>query len=263
MRELSKKLHKKIKELEEGKLDIKELESLTDDARELYERILILKFKAYEKFGEPSDTIEEVVEEKIEPVKEVEEIKEEVVEEAIDFSGITEEKEEVEQPSFDFSAMEEEVVEEKEETVMIPSENIKSSSEPITEEETFPKSSGTKDQPADVFKDSHVEKVEDEDENSLNEKLKDEDEQSLRKQFQSTPVSDLKKEISIAKKFEYITFMFEGKNELYEAAIEDLNNCSDGEEAKNKLNDYSTKHSWDLENKSIIKFVELVERRYL
>jgi hypothetical protein len=263
MRELSKKLHKKIKELEEGKLDIKELESLTDDARELYERMLILKYKAYEKFGEPANATEEVVEEKVEPVKAVVEEEEEVVEEAIDFSGITEEKEEVEQPSFDFSAMEEEVVEPKEEPVMIPSENIKSSSEPITEEETFPKSSGTKDQPTDVFQDSHVEKVEDEDENSLNEKLKTEDEQSLRKQFQSTPVSDLKKEISIAKKFEYITFMFEGENDLYEAAIEDLNNCTDGEEAKNKLNDYSTKHSWDLENKSIIKFVELVERRYL
>jgi hypothetical protein len=244
MEELSEKLHEKIKELAEGKLDIKELEELTDDARELYERLLIVKYKAYEQYGKPKETVTE----EIEPVKEVISAEAETVEESIDFSGITEEKEkeELEQVGFDFSAIEEEAQEE------IDAEEPK---EDVIEM--------AKDIQVDAFRDSHVEKVEAEDNNSLNEKLKSEEEQSLRKQFQSTPVGDIKKEISIAKKFEYITFMFEGKNELYEAAIEDLNNCASGEEAKNKLNDYAVNHNWDLENKSIIKFVELVERRYL
>ena len=248
MEELSERLHEKIKELAEGKLDIKELEALTDDARELYERLLILKYKAYEQYGKPK---EETVKEKVEPIKEelkqLVEAEPEAVEGSIDFSRITEVKEEeVEQVGFDFSAIEEETQEE------IDAEEPKEDVIEIA-----------KDIQVDAFKDSHVEKLEAEDENSLNEKLKSEEEQSLRKQFQSAPVSDIKKEISIAKKFEYITFMFEGKNELYEAAIEDLNNCASGEEAKNKLNDYAVKHNWDLENKSIIKFVELVERRYL
>ena len=86
---------------------------------------------------------------------------------------------------------------------------------------------------------------------------------SLRKQLQNTPIKDLKDEISIAKKFEYITFMFEGNSELYDEAISILNSCDSGDEAREKLNEYSTKFNWDLENKSIIKFVELVERRYL
>jgi hypothetical protein len=250
MEELSGKLHDKIKELAGGKLDIKELETLAEDARELYERLLIIKYKAYEKYGEPEklavkeivveeEPIEEKVEEVIVPEKEV------VEEEAIDFSGITEEVvEEDEQPSFDFSAMEEtkeevaeEVVEEKVETPEIKKEPVALVEEQVAEKE--------------------------EDDDSLNEQFKTTEDQSLRKQFQSSPISDIRKEISIAKKFEYITFMFAGKNDIYEAAIEDLNNCSDGEDAKNKLNDYSSKHSWDLENKSIIKFVELVERRYL
>ena len=57
--------------------------------------------------------------------------------------------------------------------------------------------------------------------------------------------------------------MFDGDNVKYESAIQVLNSCADGEEAKDKLNEYSTEYNWDLENKSIIKFVELVERRYL
>lgn len=264
MKDLSEALNEKIGELENGDLAITDLESLVDDAREIYERLLIVKFKAYEKFGEPTSS-ENDHEEEAEEIKEiVEEIeKPEAAEEknveedsGFDFSGITET---VEQPSFDFSGSEEtsneiveDEVEEKEAVVKVEEEKLVEEVTEIVEEAE------------DIFKDSHVERIEEEDENSLNEKLKDsDDELSLRKKLQSTPVTDLKKEISIAKKFEYITFMFDGKNETYEKAIDTLNNCSDGEDAKNKLNEFSTQYNWDLENKSIIKFVELVERRYL
>ena len=262
MNEINAKLQEKLSKLENGELELSELESLVQDARELYERLLIVKYKAYENYGEPASEAKEVNAE--EPIKKsvVTETKEEENEEAIDFSAIIDEPEE--QPSFDFSGISEtveeveekveaqiETKEEKKETEMIPSEDIKSFSEEVeTKPDSFPKSSGTKDQPADLT--------------SLNDQMQGgDDDLSLRKKLQSTPVSDLKSEISIAKKFEYITFMFEGKNEKYEEAIADLNNCADGEEAKNKLNEYSTQYNWDLENKSIIKFVELVERRYL
>lgn len=260
MKEINEKLQEKLSKLEKGDLELNELESLVEDARELYEWLLIVKFKAYENYGSPKSSEDPNEEAKADESKD-DTPKEE---ESIDFSAISEEPEIEEQPSFDFSGISEKE-EEKSEPVMIPSEEIKSFDESEEEEEDrFPISSGTKDQPGDVFKDSHVEKHEDEDENSLNQKLQSaEDELSLRKKLQSTPVTDLKSEISIAKKFEYITFMFDGKNEIYDAAIEDLNNCANGEDAKNKLNEYSTTYNWDLENKSIIKFVELVERRYL
>lgn len=263
MREINEKLQEKLAKLESGDLELNELESLVEDARELYERLLIVKYKAYENYGEPkaAEQEEEPVIEKSSEPEEIE--KEEEKEESIDFSAMAEEPEDDEQPSFDFSAINEE--EKENEPVMIPSEDIKSFSDSdSSEDDTFPLSSGTKDQPSDTYQDSHVEKHEEEDENSLNQKLQGtEDDLSLRKKLQSTPVSDLKSEISIAKKFEYITFMFEGKNEKYEEALAVLNNCTDGEDAKDKLNEYSTTYNWDLENKSIIKFVELVERRYL
>jgi hypothetical protein len=267
MKELSDAISTKIGELESGDLAVTDLEDLVDDARELYERLLIVKFKAYEKFGEPqtaesdheeeAEEVNEIIEE-IEPPKpkkeQKDEVKEEILEdEGFDFSGITED---FEQPSFDFSASEETVEEVMEEKAEKRVEEAKATPFPEEEEEV--------DEAKEKFKDSHVERVEEEDHNSLNKKLKDsDDELSLRKQLQSTPIKDLRKEISIAKKFEYITFMFAGKNEIYEKAIESLNTCASGEDAKNKLSEFSTEHDWDLENKSIIKFVELVERRYL
>ena len=246
MKEINKKLQEKLAKLEAGELELNELESLVDNARELYERLLIVKYKAYESYGEP--TVETTGEE-----AEIQEEPEEIIEEeVIDFSGITEEAEEEKvQPSFDFSGIEEEIEE---------TEKIEDDITDLAEEEDEHEDEKSED----IFKESHVEKVEPEDENSLNQKLHaSEDELSLRKKLQRTPISDLKSEISIAKKFEYITFMFEGRNETYEQAIQTLNSCKDGEEAKDKLNEYSTRFNWDLENKSIIKFVELVERRYL
>ena len=255
MTDLGSYLTEKLKELEDGSLNINALEKLVEDARELYERLLIVKYKAYEKYGEPQNTdISTQMKESpsTDQIEEETQITNEIKEESFDFTGITEK--EVEQPSFDFSTAENiETKEEEEVQIDIVEEETKS--EAIEVE--------TSNETADLFKEIHVEKHEEEDENSLNVQLKTEEELSLRKKIQNSPIADLKSEISIAKKFEYITFMFDGDNANYEAAIKSLNECNDGEEAKNRLNDYSTKYNWDLENKSIIKFVELVERRYL
>lgn len=259
MKSLNKKLQDQIEKLEAGKLELSEIEEMVNDARELYERLLILKYKAYEKFGEPIAEKEEKPVQNVKPVQEpiIEEVKEEpkpLEESSFDFSDGISEEEVVEQPAFDFS-MDQEIEMEKSEDI-----SVKTHEEPT---DHFPEDTDIKTNTSDIFKESHVERFEKEDGNSLNEKLKTEQEESLRKKLQRTPVSDLRSEISIAKKFEYITFMFEGKNEKYEEAINSLNNCSDGEEARDKLNEYSTQYNWDLENKSIMKFVELVERRYL
>ena len=109
MKSLTDKLTNSINELENGTLELKDLENLVEDARQLYERLLIVKYKAYETYGEPSPKVAEPIVEKAsptkivveEPVVEPEEIEEET---SFDFSGITEEPKN-EQPSFDFSEM--------------------------------------------------------------------------------------------------------------------------------------------------------------
>mgnify|MGYP000362637374 CR=1 FL=1 len=54
--------------------------------------------------------------------------------------------------------------------------------------------------------------------NSLNQSLR-QDELSLRKKLQNSPIADIKSHISIAKKFEYISIMFEGNSADYDEAI--------------------------------------------
>ena len=101
MRELSKKINEQIKKVEEGKLKLEELEELVNDSRELYEKLLILKYKAYEKFGQPEEIRKESKPEVA--AKEETPIEEETIEEQEEVFDLTGEPEEVEQPSFDFS----------------------------------------------------------------------------------------------------------------------------------------------------------------
>lgn len=238
--ELVNEIASKLDDLNSGNLSISELDDLVNSGKDLYEHLIILRYKAFDQHGEPVQ--EEVVIEEEPAAVETEEP--EVS--PFDFSGFSEPEETVEeeedQPIFDLTG-DVSAVEEVE--------------EPVAVEETIEeaKEEETKEEPT-LF--------EEDPSNSLHDVLKqEEDEVSLRKQLQNSPVSDLKSHISIAKKFEYISNMFGGDSEAYEEAIDFLNTCATGNDARLKLNEYTTKYTWNLEDKSIVKFIELVERRYL
>jgi hypothetical protein len=84
--EIIKAIGNQFELMESGKLEISDLESLVDQARELYERVLIIRHKAYEEkvFGESKTSIEkiEVIEvqkfEQLELEPEVEETEEKI-----------------------------------------------------------------------------------------------------------------------------------------------------------------------------------------
>ena len=48
MEEISKNIHQNIKKLEHGELSLSELEFTTNQTKELYERLIILRYKYYE-----------------------------------------------------------------------------------------------------------------------------------------------------------------------------------------------------------------------
>ncbi|MFT5819933.1 MAG: hypothetical protein ACI8ZM_001158 [Crocinitomix sp.] len=250
--ELIKEIAENVAALQKGELGLEELNRLVDSGKDLFEQLVILRYKAFDKYGTPEKAVsEKIVEKEIAVEKiEVKEAVEEVAEETpFDFTGFSTEKEEEEQPSFDFTLEEEKPAVEK----------------PVVEK---PVEAEVKNE-ANDFEDKIAESVQaDEDyddgasSNSLNESLKQEA-LSLRKKLQNSPVADIKAHISIAKKFEYISIMFEGDSAEYDEAIDFLNTCATGNDARLKLNELTTNHTWDLENKSIINFIELVERRYL
>ncbi|MCG8574021.1 MAG: hypothetical protein MI810_03995 [Flavobacteriales bacterium] len=255
MKELVDELSARIDELQQGKLGMEELETAVSNSRELYERLLIVRYKALEQYAKGEEVVVHAEEEVLVEEKTVE-VEEEKVEE------IEESKEDNIQPTFDFSldmntSEEEERVEVTEEVI----EEEEAETELVEEETEVVEEEIEEEVIAEEEKEEGI-ATQNEDEVSLNDKLGD-GELSLRKKLQSSPVTDLNSEISIAKKFEYISNMFDGNNDEYNQAIQVLNSCNTGDEARAKLNEYSSKFNWNLEDKSIIKFVELVERRYL
>ena len=52
MEEISKKIHQNIKKLEHGELSLSELEFTTNQTKELYERLIILRYKFYEEHSD-------------------------------------------------------------------------------------------------------------------------------------------------------------------------------------------------------------------
>lgn len=240
--DLIKHLSEKIADLNNGSLSLADIDSMVEDSRSLYEQLIVLRYKAFDTFGKPNQKSEPQI--NFEPVT-----KEAPIEIVPDIPVIPANKvEEMEEIPFDFSD-----ITSSEPTTKI--EEIQPAQEPSNQVEK-----------QDLTSSNDLDEEEDDNEssiNSLNSILKKEEDQSLRKQFQNSPISDIKSQISIGKRFEYISSMFANDHAAYEDAIEFLNTATNGHQAKLKLNELSEKYEWDLEDKSIIKFVELVERRYL
>ena len=241
--ELIKHLSESIEDLNNGHLDARELEELVVSSRDLYERLLILRFKAFDKgiLNEATEEKQVKQEEVVESTTTVSENDEP----SFDFTIEEDEKQE-EQAGFDFTIEEENETESNEESVI---QHIK---EEETNMEVEPVSFDTDD----------TENEPQEEDSSLNDLFKTEADSSLRKKLQNSPISDIKTHISIAKKFEYINNMFGGDSTAYDNAIDTLNNEENESTAKKKLDDYSKEYNWDLEDKSIINFIELVARKY-
>ncbi len=256
--DLSTMVSKKMKALNKGKLTLSELDELVKDAQQLYEELVVLRYQAFNHLEKPKTAVREAT------------IAEAVPEEhtAFDFTGITEEKKETSQEEeigFDFTIDEpiaqeeisfEPVPETVSETTLSQTPEKNEDVKEIPEVKTSKISASNTDEQEDQL----PHEIED---NSLYNRFKSEDDDSsLRKKLQNSPIADIKEHISIAKKFEYISQMFSGDTDAYNEAIDFLNNCAKKSDAKQKIDAYPSEYQWDLENKSIQKFIELIDRRY-
>ena len=244
--QLVKNISENINLLNNGQLNSSQIEALTENTRDLYERLIVIRHKTYEKFGESeAESTPEVEKEVIETVTELaeesifdfapEEVKEEVKEEVDDMM------------SFDFS---EPIAETQ---PVIEEEPIV---ETAVEEETIPEVETPIEKEMSSLNDSISSAS-----TSLNDGFKSS--HSLADRLNQSKIVDLKSSIDINKKFSFITGLFAGSNEDYNEAISTLNSCTDGDQARNLLGGLAEKHRWDVEEKTVLTFVELIERRYL
>lgn len=85
----------------------------------------------------------------------------------------------------------------------------------------------------------------------------------LASRFQGTPILDLKKAISIAKKFEYINSLFNKDASHYDQVIHNMNHSSDLKEAWKLFATAKQIYNWDDEDKNYLELADLIRRRFL
>ncbi len=223
-----------VKKLNQGSIDTPEVELLTSNAQELYERLVVIRHKAFEKMATREVNVTEAEDEAIIPV--------------------VEEKED--ETFFDLTS------EENNSTNEAETDMLFDFGEPVEEEKTSTKKES-------IIKDNHQQTSPKsinetfEGNHSLNDVFKSAQQNSLADKLKFSPIKDLKSHININQKFSFISKLFNGDNDSYNAAIEKLNSFEIGDDARNYLNTLSQQQNWDAEDENVVTFVELVERRYM
>lgn len=229
--ELVKAIQEGVGRIEEGNLPIKDLEIITREAAELYERLVVLRFKAYDELVKSSS--DETKSKITTPIR-------------------------ISVPDNQINlidAIEEEEGKGEEETIMDAPEKQK------VESSEFPNKSPDK---AEKVPEKEPEsKAVQEEKKSIAESALTEEEKSLAEKLRKTPITDLKKSIGLNQKFQMITELFEGDNEKYDKLITSINSADNSYSAIQLIQDHKKELDWDEENKAFLTLLELTERRFL
>lgn len=242
MSELAKMVHEKVSKLESGNLSAEELGGLSDELRDLYDRIVILKYKAMEKgLKVQTEEVAAAVAVAIEKPVEIQPMK---------FTVAEPTKVEVKAP---------EVVQPK----------IEQTPSPKLQPGLFEIPAAKKENPvtpntvSTEQKTSIAEKYAAQQKTTIAEKFAAEQKMTLADKLKMTRINDLRTAIGINQKFLFMNDLFEGENIIFNTALNRLNSCNSGDEAKTVLSEYSLKYGWSGDSERVMQFFELIERRYL
>ena len=267
LKELSEELHTNINELLSGNMSPEQTQHLVELCSELYEKLIVLRFKAFSESSTPAEKMQAVLE-NVEPIK-IDTTPSptpiELVKQVNLIDAIKEVEQVVAQDSTkDANALQdvaqdasqdEEVEEEEgddEEIVfqLIPND------EPVAEtpDMTVVPETATEEAPKGEVKPMV----------SLNDTFKENANQqaTIAKKLEGSPISDLKKNISLNQRFQFCKDLFKGNNQEYEVTLEKLNNTN-RDEAIRVLQTLKDKYSWNPDSMAVKDFTDLVTRRYM
>ena len=260
LKELSEELHTNINELLSGNMTPAQTQHLVELCSELYEKLIVLRFKAFTETITPAEKMQAVLETSepikidttpvstppelanqvnlIDAIKEVEQVAEQ--DPAEDVAQDASQEEEIEDESDD-----EEIV-----FQLIPND------EPVAE---TPVMTVVIEAPVEEAPKGEVKPMV-----SLNDTFKENANQqaSIAKKLEGSPISDLKKNISLNQRFQFCKDLFKGNNQEYEVTLEKLNNTN-RDEAMRILQTLRDKYSWNPESMAAKDFTDLVNRRYM
>lgn len=265
LKELSEELHTNINELLSGNMSPEQTQHLVELCSELYEKLIILRFKAFSETITPVEKLQAVLE-KVEPIK-IDTTPVQPPVELVNQVNLIDAIKEVEQgPAEDANALQD-----------VSQDSTKDSSQEVEEDEgddedivfqLIPNDDPVAETPVmTVVMEAPVEeapKGEVKPMVSLNDTFKENASQqaSIAKKLEGSPISDLKKNISLNQRFQFCKDLFKGNNQEYEVTLEKLNNTS-REEAMRILQTLKDKYSWNPDSMAVKDFTDLVNRRYM
>jgi hypothetical protein len=274
MKELVSSIENGLKKISKGNITLIELEETVASSRELYERLLIVRYKVYENSilsNEESEELEDVEKQKEEKTipeenKEIEIIFEEetndIAEDSVirfdlfDTPEIEPELKEVEilpeveeelEPS-----IEEEVLPEIEinEEVLVE-ENLDAEEEiKSTESETIKASKEIHEAP-EISKDA----------SDLFPKLL-KIEKSIAQNYQVMPLETLIGSFTLNERLQFINELFDGSSDLFSSSIKRLDSQADRDSARALVAEFAIANAWDMDGEVVEDFMLKICSRY-
>lgn len=269
--DIVKAIESHFQRMQSGKMSMETLEELVEQARELYERVLVLRYKAYEEkvFGEVKEVLDQDEAAPVQAKMHEEE------ERSIESDPAPEESLE-EEPVFDFSLFDEPADSHSSQAeARQESENTSGSwSAPETEEEEEDEKTQfvtlDTDLPYDAEVSAEIHTPETEEHPSIHHHTHTSEEDIFKhilskddpSRMLGSKLETLVGAFGFNEKFQSIQELFKGSTEDFNQAIDVLDNMQTLEEAKQQLQFYVRLNNWDLDSEITAEFVRKVERRF-
>ena len=274
MKELVSAIENGLKKISKGNITLIELEETVASSRELYERLLIVRYKVYENSilaVEESEELE-VVDKKTEEEKEEETIPDENKDIEIIFEEETNEIVEHSIIRFDLFATPEidsEVEVEEDEVLPEVEKEIEQSIEEevlpeieIKEEELVEENLDSEEEIENTANDSaETSKEITEDASSLFPKLM-KIEKSIAQNYQVMTLETLIGSFTLNERLQFINELFDGSSDLFSSAIKRLDALDNRDSARSVIAEYAAENNWDLDGEVVEDFMLKICSRY-
>mgnify|MGYP000040860467 FL=1 len=272
MKELVSAIENGLKKISKGNITRIELEETVASSRELYERLLIVRYKVYENSilaVEESEELE-VVDKETEVKKEEETIPEENKEIELIFEEETNDIAEDSIIRFDLFATPE-IESEVEEDEVLPEveKEIEQSIEEdvlpeieIKEEELVEENLDSEEEIENTANDSaETSKEITEDASSLFPKLM-KIEKSIAQNYQVMTLETLIGSFTLNERLQFINELFDGSSDLFSSAIKRLDALDNRDSARSVIAEYAAENNWDLDGEVVEDFMLKICSRY-
>jgi len=272
MKELVSAIENGLKKISKGNITRIELEETVASSRELYERLLIVRYKVYENSilaVEESEELE-VVDKETEVKKEEETIPDENKDIEIIFEEETNDIAEDSIIRFDLFATPE-IESEVEEDEVLP--EVEKEIEQSIEEEVLPEIEIKEEELVEENLDSE-EEIENtandsaetskeiaEDASSLFPKLM-KIEKSIAQNYQVMTLETLIGSFTLNERLQFINELFDGSSDLFSSSIKRLDALDNRDSARSVIAEYAAENNWDLDGEVVEDFMLKICSRY-